>query len=86
MSRSNKTLLVSCVRDATSVSGGGIAKVVVPLQTQLAQMTTEFEPWVISQVASQQLPNHELAADHAERMSFGDFPFRLSRRVRIVVV
>lgn len=77
MSRSNKTLLVSCVRDATSVSGGGIAKVVVPLQTQLAQMTTEFEPWVISQVASQQLPNHELAADHAERMSFGDFPFRL---------
>lgn len=77
MSRSNKSLLVSCVRDASCASGGGIAKVVVPLQAQLAQMTTQFEPWVISQVASQQLSSHEINLDHATRMNYTDFPLRL---------
>ena len=77
MSRSTKSLLVSCVRDASCASGGGIAKVVVPLQAQLAQMATQFEPWVISQVASQQLSSHEVDLDHAARMNYTDFPLRL---------
>lgn len=77
MSRSNKSLLVSCVRDASCASGGGIAKVVVPLQAQLAQMETVFEPWVISQVGSQQLSSHEVDFDHAAQISYRDFPLRL---------